>query len=432
LRPLTVDRFRRDRLLLTCDGSQFGLANRLADLLATIASESYLPEKSLLISMLFLISIFIILGSVAWPCILLLPWKPWSTREQLDNDDSAQDADVSDVTVLIPARDEAESIARTVAALERQGKNLAVIVIDDQSTDGTADLAKTSFRGDLRVLQGRDLPEGWVGKLWALEQGRQLATTDLILLLDADIELAPGTIGILKSKLKAENLDLVSLMAELRMQTLWEKILSPAFIFFFKLLYPFAVGNDPRARLGVAAGGCVLIRAETLQAIGGFGALKTSIIDDCELAKRVKQLGGKTWIGLTHSAKSQRPYPSLGSFWNMVARTAFTQLRYSVPLLFLTTLLMALVFWCPCLGLADRSMIVTTASCLGLVSMCAAYLPVVRFYRQTPFLVITLPVVASLYLLMTWSSAVRYWRGQRSMWKGRMYGSKSSSGSKNN
>ena len=369
-----------------------------------------------------LIYILIILGSLAWPCILLLPWKPGSTRERLDNVDASPEPDLSDVTVLIPARDEAESISGTLAGLEQQGQNLAVIVIDDRSSDGTADLAKKSFRGNLRVLHGKELPAGWVGKLWALEQGRQVAATELIVLLDADIELAPGTIGTLKSKLKAENLDLVSLMAELRTQTLWEKVLSPAFIFFFKLLYPFAVGNDPRSRLGVAAGGCVLIRVDKLEAIGGFSALRTSIIDDCELAKRVKQIGGKTWIGLTHSAKSQRPYPSLGSFWNMVARTAFTQLQYSVLLLLLTSLLMVLVFWCPVLGLAHRSMIVRTTSWLGLVSMWVAYFPVVRFYRQTPFLVITLPVVASLYLLMTWSSAVRYWRGQRSIWKGRSYG----------
>ena len=372
--------------------------------------------------MSLVISILIILGSLAWPLILLLPWKPWSTRERLENCDYTSETDLSDVTVLIPARDEAGSIARILGALEQQGHNLAVIVIDDQSSDGTADLAKTSFGGDLRVLHGKELPPQWVGKLWALEQGRQLATTELVVLLDADIELAPGTIRALKSKLKAENLDLVSLMAELRMQTLWEKILSPAFIFFFKLIYPFAVGNDPGSRLGVAAGGCVLIKAGTLQAIGGFSALKTSIIDDCELAKRVKQLGGKTWIGLTHSAKSQRPYPTLNSFWNMVARTAFTQLRYSVLLLLLTTFLMVLVFWFPVLGLAHRSITARAASWLGLVSMLAAYLPVVRFYRVTPFVVITLPAVALLYLLMTWSSAIRCWSGQRSMWKGRSYG----------
>ena len=368
-----------------------------------------------------LISILIIAASLIWPLILLLPWKPWSTRERLENQDSTLETDLSDVTVLIPARDEAAVIARTLGALEFQGKNLAVIVIDDQSADGTADLAKRSFRGDLRVLLGKELPEGWVGKLWALEQGRQSAATELVVLLDADIELAPGTVGALKSKLKAEHLDLVSLMAELRMQTLWERILPPAFIFFFKLLYPFAVGNDPGSRLGVAAGGCILLRSETLQAIGGFSALRSSIIDDCALATKVKQFGGNTWIGLTHSAKSQRPYPDLGSFWNMVARTAFTQLRYSVLLLLLTTFLMVFVFWCPVMGLAHRSILPRAVAWLGLVSMSAAYLPVVRFYRQTPFLVITLPVVASLYLLMTWSSAIRYWRGQRSVWKGRRY-----------
>jgi hopene-associated glycosyltransferase HpnB len=372
--------------------------------------------------MSLLISMLIIVASLIWTLLLLLPWKPWSTRERLENHDSTSETDLSDVTVLIPARDEATIIARTLGALELQGKNLAVIVVDDQSSDGTADLAKKSFRGDLQVLLGRELPEGWVGKLWALEQGRQSAGTELVVLLDADIELTPGTIGALKSKLKTENLDLVSLMAELRMQTLWERALSPAFIFFFKLLYPFGVGNDPGSRLGVAAGGCVLVRTGTLQAIGGFSALRSSIIDDCALATKVKQFGGKTWIGLTHSAKSQRPYPTLGSFWNMVARTAFTQLRYSVLLLLLTTFLMVFIFWCPLMGLAHRSMIPRAAAWFGLISMWAAYLPVVRFYRQSPFLVITLPLVASLYLLMTWSSAIRYWRGQRSVWKGRRYG----------
>jgi hopene-associated glycosyltransferase HpnB len=369
-----------------------------------------------------LLSILITLGSLTWPIILLLPWKPWSTRERLEKHGSMPEIDLSDITVLIPARDEAAVITRTLAALEPQGKNLGVIVIDDQSSDGTADLAKKSFRGDLRVLSGKPLPDGWVGKLWALEQGRRLTATELIVLLDADIELAPGTIAALKSKLKAKSCDLVSLMAELRLQTLWEKILSPAFIFFFKLLYPFALGNDPRFRLGVAAGGCLLIRTDTLQAIGGFGSLRSSIIDDCALAKKVKLLGGKTWIGLTHSARSQRPYPSLGSFWSMVARTAFTQLRYSVLLLLVTTLSMLLLFWCPVLGIFHPSMSARAVACLGLVSMLVAYLPVVRFYRQSPFLVLTLPVVASLYLLMTWSSALRYWRGQRSVWKGRRYG----------
>jgi hopene-associated glycosyltransferase HpnB len=321
--------------------------------------------------MLSLTSILIIFASLAWPIILLFPWKPWSTRERLEDRDVASDPDLSDVTVLIPARDEVASIARTLGGLERQGKNLAVILIDDQSTDGTADLAQKSFRSQLRILQGKELPSPWVGKLWALEQGRQLASTELILLLDADIELVPGTIGALQAKLKSEDLDLVSLMAELRMETFWERTLSPAFIFFFKLLYPFAMANNPRSKVSAAAGGCVLLRARTLQEIGGFGAFKESIIDDCELAKRVKINGGKTWLGLTHSAKSQRQYPSLISFWNMVARTAFTQLGYSIPVLLLTTFLMAAVFWLPVVGVASPSWLAQGAAWLGLLSMCA-------------------------------------------------------------
>jgi hopene-associated glycosyltransferase HpnB len=242
-----------------------------------------------------------------------------------------------------------------------------------------------------------------------------------VVLLDADIELAPNAIGALKSKLNAENLDLVSLMAELRMQTLWEKILSQAFIFFFKLLYPFALANNPGSKLSAAAGGCVLIRAGKLQEIGGFGAFKECIIDDCELAKRVKQSRGKTWIGLTHSAKSQRQYPSLNSFWNMIARTAFTQLGYSIFMLVLTTFLMIAVFWFPVCGVVSPSLMARGAAWIGLISMGASYLPILRFYRQNPCLVVTLPFVASLYLLMTWSSAIRYWSGQRSVWKGRSY-----------
>lgn len=371
--------------------------------------------------MSLLSSILIVLGSLAWLIILLLPWKPWSTREQLDSCGLAPDTDLSDVTVLIPARDEAASIAKTLSGLGEQGENLAVILIDDQSSDGTADLARKSFPGDLRIVQGKQLPAHWVGKLWALEQGRQLVSTELILLLDADIRLVPGTIGALKSKLKAEDLDLMSLMAELRMQSFWERALSPAFIFFFKLLYPFALANNPSAKLSAAAGGCVLMRAEKLREIGGFGAFKECIIDDCELAKRVKQVGGKIWIGLTHSAKSERQYSSLTSFWNMVARTAFTQLGYSAFVLVLTTFVMIGVFWFPILSLGSPSWMEKGAAWLGLISMWVSYLPTLRFYRQNPFWVFTLPFIASLYLLMTWSSALRYWSGQRSVWKGRSY-----------
>jgi hopene-associated glycosyltransferase HpnB len=366
-------------------------------------------------------TLFIVLSATVWLIILLLPWRPWSTQEQLEHSDSESDPDLSDLTVLIPARNEAACIPGTFASLEKQGRNLAIVLVDDQSSDGTAELAKKSFDGNLRIVQGTELPDQWVGKLWALEQGLELMTTPLILLLDADIELVPGTIEAIKNKLTTKNLALVSLVADLRRQTFWELALCPAFIFFFKLLYPFQLGNDPHSRVSVAAGGCILIRADMLRSIGGFAAFKESIIDDCELAKRVKQSGGRTWIGLTHSVKSQRGYPSLASFWHMVARTAFTQLRYSILWLVITTLLMVMLFWFPVLGLASTSISTNLIAGLGLLLMWSAYLPTVRFYRQTPVLVITLPLVATLYLLMTWGSAIRYWGGRRSAWKGRTY-----------
>jgi hopene-associated glycosyltransferase HpnB len=366
-------------------------------------------------------TLLIALSSTIWLTIWLLPWRPWSVKEQLEHASSEQDSDLSDITVLIPARNEATCIPETLASLEKQGKDLAVVVVDDQSSDGTAELAQKSFAGNLRIVRGKELPDRWVGKLWALQQGLDLVTTPLILLLDADIELAPGTIDALKNKLTSDKLALVSLMADLRKQTSWEIVLCPAFIFFFKLLYPFGLGNDPRTRLGVAAGGCILIRADMLQTIGGFAAFKDNIIDDCELAKRVKKAGGCTWIGLTHSVKSQRGYPTLASFWHMVTRTAFTQLHYSIVWLLVTTFLMLLLFWFPVLGLASHSILANCIAGLGLLLMWGTYLPTVRFYRQSPVLVMTLPLVATLYLLMTWSSAIRYWRGQRSSWKGRSY-----------
>ena len=363
----------------------------------------------------------IIFGSVLWPVILLLPWRPWSTRERLEKIDSWQGTDLSNVTVLVPARNEADSIVRTLEALQQQGDGLAVVLIDDQSSDRTVEVARESSQGNLRIVQGEELPAGWVGKLWALEQGRRLADTDLLLLLDADIELAPGTICAMIRKLCSNDCALVSLMAELRMRDLWESILSPAFIFFFKLLYPFALGNSPGSRLGVAAGGCVLVRADVLERIGGFSAFKESIIDDCTLAKKVKECGEKTWIGLSHSAKSQRAYPTLGAFWSMVTRTAFTQLRYSGFWLLVTTVLMATLFWCPMIGLASPSPMLKGISAIGLIAMWAAYTPTLRFYGRSPFLAVTLPFVATLYLIMTWDSAIRYWRGRRSAWKGRNY-----------
>ena len=360
-------------------------------------------------------------GALLWVAVILVPWRPWSTRERLEAGDEPDETDLSDLTVLIPARNEAPVIERTLIALRCQGRGLRVVLVDDQSSDGTAILARSAWPTRLTIVQGQTLPSGWTGKLWALEQGWAVVDSDLVLLLDADIGLEPRTVGALKRKLIAEEFALVSIMAQLRMDSLWEKMLVPAFVYFFKLLYPFGLGNNPQSRLGVAAGGCILIRSNSLKMIGAFHSLRNAIIDDCSLADSVKKSGGRTWIGLSHSVRSHRAYVRLASFWVMVERTAFTQLRYSIWLLFATTFLMVLAFWLPLAGVLSPRVTVRSIALGGIFAMTLSYAPTLRYYRRSVLWAALLPVVSSLYLLMTWSSALRYWRGKRSEWKGRVY-----------
>lgn len=365
--------------------------------------------------------ILVVAGSLLWVALLLAPWQPWSTRECLEPESGPVERNLCDVTVLIPARNESAVIKRTLSALGNQNDGLQVILVDDQSSDETASLAALTLGAGLLVLKGKPLPSGWTGKLWALEQGWRNTRTELILLLDADIELDPGMIGALKQKLIGEKLDLISIMARLRMETFWEKLLAPSFIYFFKLLYPFSLGNNPSSALGVAAGGCILVRADALRNTGAFTSIRDAIIDDCALAASVKKSGGRTWTGLSLSVRSHRPYPHLSNFWEMVERTAFTQLRYSIWLLLATTFVMALVFWFPWLGLFSSSFAVRWFAVAGFCAMISTYLPTLRYYDRAILWAPMLPFVGSLFLLMTWSSALRYWRGKRSEWKGRVY-----------
>jgi hopene-associated glycosyltransferase HpnB len=216
-------------------------------------------------------------------------------------------------------------------------------------------------------------------------------------------------------------LDLVSIMARLRMETFWEKLLAPAFVYFFKLIYPFSIGNSPNSTLGVAAGGCILVRSDALRRTGAFRSIRNAIIDDCTLADSIKKSGGRTWTGLSHSVQSHRPYARLASFSEMVERTAFTQLRYSIWLLLATTFVMLLAFWFPWAGLLSSSLTGRCFAVVGVLAMLTSYLPTLRYYRRSILWAPMLPLIAGLYLLMTWSSAMRYWRGQRSEWKGRVY-----------
>ena len=285
--------------------------------------------------------------------MLIAPWRPWATDESLDAQGGGEDDDLGDVSVLVPARDEAAQIGTTLAGLRRQGRGLRIILIDDQSTDGTAAVARACRIEGLQIVYGTPLPPGWSGKLWALHQGLAYVRTERVLLLDADVELLPGILPALRAKLRQDGRHLVSLLVSLRMDNLWERFLMPAFVYFFKLLYPFRLSNSPAIPfVACAAGGCILLEARVLREIGGFAAIRDALIDDCALAGRVKKHGFRTWIGLTHSARSLRPYPSLQSIWDMVARTAFTQLRYSPALLVLCTVVMLCAFAAPVAALA--------------------------------------------------------------------------------
>ena len=368
-----------------------------------------------------ILTLFAITGAAIWLTILLLPWRPWSTNEVLDVSSPLPEVDLGDITVLIPARNEAETIKATLPALTAQGRGLNIILIDDQSSDGTGQVARKAVDENLLIIKGKSLPSGWTGKLWALEQGRSHIRTPFTLLLDADIEPLPGIIGELKRAMQERDVQLISLMAELRMETFWERLLMPAFIYFFKLLYPFRLSNTGTSRVAAAAGGCILLETRLLHEIGGFDSLRGELIDDCALARRIKTLGYKTWIGLTHSVRSIRPYEKLRTIWEMVARTAFTQLHYSGLVLALCTAVMVLSFVVPVLGLFLPSGMAKFFSALGLAIMILCYLPTLKFYGLPGRWALALPLIGILYLAMTWTSAMRYWLGGGSHWKGRAY-----------
>ncbi len=372
---------------------------------------------------------------LAWLALLLLPWQPHRTRERLEADPAAPH-DLSDVSVLIPARDEAAVITRTLAALRLQGEGLEAIVIDDQSTDRTQEIcaafaAEASAQLSVSIVAGGPLPDGWAGKLWALEQGFARVRRPFTLLLDADIELAARTVPALRRCAEERDAALVSVLAELHCESAVEKLLTPAFVFFFKLLYPFALANDPRRRTAAAAGGCMLVRSRALRSLGGFASIRGALIDDCSLAAALKRAGGTTWLGLSHSVRSSRAY-DLRDFWRMVSRSAFTQLRYSPLLLLAATAAMAVTLLAPpvvpmvaSLGFgAPRPRLAAAAlGMLAWLGMSAAYWPVIRFYHLRAIWAITLPAAGVLFLAMTWDSAFAYWRGTRATWKNRRYAS---------
>jgi hopene-associated glycosyltransferase HpnB len=360
----------------------------------------------------------------AWLVLIVLPWQPHRMRERIEALDGP--SDLSSITVLIPARNEATVIGATLDALNAQGPGLDVVVVDDHSSDGTADCVaeRAARRGQpiaIRLVNGRPLPRGWGGKLWALQQGLEHCDRRYTLLLDADIELAPFTIPALRMELERRSVQVLSIMATLSSASSWEKLLVPPFVFFFKLLYPFALVQDPKSSVAAAAGGCVLLETAALKQARGFETIRAELIDDCRLAAVLKRNGHAIWLGVSRSVRSARSYARLGDFWSMVSRTAFTQLKYSVCFLIATTLVMLAVFWAPPAALLVGP---TTAAVFGAAAMSfmmLAYWPTLRFYALPLPWLATLPLAAALYLAMTWTSAINYWSGTRARWKDREY-----------
>jgi len=334
------------------------------------------------------------------------------------------------VVVVIPARNEAALIGAAVDSLARQSFSgtIHLIVVDDSSTDGSAEVALAAARAAgalqrFKVLGGATLPSGWTGKLWALSQGVAAAAelgADYLLFTDADIRHAPTSVASLVANAEAHNRDLVSHMVKLSTATCAERLLIPAFVFFFFKLYPPAWVADPRRKLAAAAGGCILIRPEALLRAGGLRAIRSQIIDDCALARAVKDSGGAVALELAAGTTSLRSYGSLTEIGAMISRTAFAQLRHSYLLLAATLLGLLVTYLLPAgLLFSGDSRLV----CLGLAALLAmsvCYLPMVRFYGLSPLWSLCLPLIAAFYTGAVIHSAVQHARGSGGKWKGRV------------
>jgi hopene-associated glycosyltransferase HpnB len=362
---------------------------------------------------------------IAWVYLLCFRGGFWLARER--DGDVAANALWPQVAAVVPARDEAAFIAKSIASLLAQDYpgELRVILVDDQSTDDTAGIAcALDSKGKLTVHPGAALPHGWTGKLWAVKQGIAAAGArpEFLWLTDADIVHAPDTLTSLVARAKTHNLVLVSLMAKLRCESWAEKFLIPAFVFFFAMLYPFAWVNRKDRAIAAAAGGCMLVERAALEREGGIDSIRREIIDDCALARRMKNQGG-IWLGLTERSVSLRAYPRIGDVGRMIARSAYAELKFSPLRLAAALLGMAVVYAVP-LALTFVSTNVAglhagmfAASAYLLIVL--AYQPMLIFYGLSPMWGVALPVIGMLYSVYTLKSAIEYWRGRGGEWKGR-------------
>jgi hopene-associated glycosyltransferase HpnB len=333
------------------------------------------------------------------------------------------------VMAVIPARDEAAGVGETIGSLLRQdyGGEFSIVLVDDQSTDGTADVARraaaeASAADRLTVIAGAELPAGWTGKLWAMRQGVEHASAGkpaYYLLTDADIVYEADALSRLVAKAESEQLALTSWMVKLRCESLAERALIPAFVFFFEMLYPFDWVRRKNRATAAAAGGCMLARREALDAAGGIESIRGALIDDCALAARMKTQG-PIWLGLTERARSTRPYPKFADVRRMVVRSAYAQLQYSPVLLAGTVAGMATIYLAPVLLALFGHGFGQAAGWIAWTAMAIAYLPILKFYGLPAFWGPLLPAVATAYMAFTLDSAYQNAQGKGGLWKGRV------------
>ncbi|MEV0439734.1 glycosyltransferase [Streptomyces spectabilis] len=338
------------------------------------------------------------------------------------------------VAVVVPARDEAGVLPASLPSLLAQDYpgHAEVFLVDDGSTDGTGEVARelSERHGGLPLTVGSpgEPPPGWTGKLWAVRHGIGLARAhepEYLLLTDADIAHEPDSLRELVAAAESGGFAMVSQMARLRVASVWERLVVPAFVYFFAQLYPFRWIAREGGRTAAAAGGCVLLRADAAERARVPDAIRHAVIDDVALARAVKRSGGHIWLGLADRVDSVRPYPRLADLWRMVARSAYAQLRHNPAVLVGTVAGLAVIYLVPpvavAVGLALGDASAAALGGLAWLVMTATYLPMLRYYRQPLWLALTLPATAFLYLLMTVDSAVQHYRGRGAAWKGRTY-----------
>jgi hopene-associated glycosyltransferase HpnB len=380
-----------------------------------------------------------LLAVAAWVYLVAGHGGFWRTDQRLPRAGATDPAAWPLVVAVVPARDEADVIPGTLPTLlnQRYPGELTVLLVDDESSDGTRRVAEELAAGPapgagpvgrLHVLKGEPTPPGWAGKVWAMAQGlRATGDAEYVLFTDADIGYAPGAVSSLVRSAIADDRVLVSQMALLRTDNFAERLLIPAFVYFFAQLYPFRRVNRRGGRTAAAAGGCMLVSRKALEDAGGLEPIRDARIDDVALGGLLKRAGGRCWLGFTTDVRSLRRYDGVGEIWDMVARSAYTQLRYSPLLLAGTVLGMIVLYLLPVVAIAvglaqlasGGSSWLAIAGLASWAIMAGSYLPVLRLYRLSPAWALCLPLIGVLYTAMTVSSALRHRAGRGGEWKGR-------------